>query len=101
MSSNQSVFADDWRMCLREHYMYVVRENDARKLQSLNNLMHDMGFDDTELAELRVLATMHVDDVSEDFMPDLNALDAQPQPVPQVNDGDEHDDEDYIQLSLF
>lgn len=104
--SNPSVFHDDWRACLREQYMTVVREQDHRTLQSLAQLMvHDLGFTEAELAELRVMATMHVDDVADDFVPDLKVLEPEPQPVPmpQVyeDDDDDEEDDDIVQLSLF
>lgn len=104
--SNPSVFNDDWRACLREQYMYVVRTNETKTQQSLAELMiHDLNFTDAELAELRVLATMHVDDVAEDFVPDLEVLNVETEPqivsVPQVYDDDEDDEDDFVQLSMF
>ncbi|MBZ0292509.1 MAG: hypothetical protein K8L99_08060 [Anaerolineae bacterium] len=69
-----NVFADDWRDCLREQFMHVVRSGDDITLPSLTRVMHDVGFTDEELAELRVRATMHVDDVDEDFVPDMDVL---------------------------
>ncbi|MBA3868035.1 MAG: hypothetical protein H0X30_02675 [Anaerolineae bacterium] len=43
---------------------------------SLSIVMHSAGFNDTQLSELRVRATMHVDDVSPDFVPNLDVLEA-------------------------
>ncbi len=71
---SQNIFADEWRDCLRAHYMSVIRNRDHVTEPSLTIVMHQAGFDDSELAELRVRATMHVDDVSEDFVPDLDVL---------------------------
>lgn len=72
MSDN--IFERDWRDCLEAHYMHVIRTNDRVTLPSLTYVMHQAGFDDAELAELRVRATMHVDDVGVDYVPDMNAL---------------------------
>mgnify|MGYP007029336588 CR=1 FL=1 len=70
----QSIFFDEWIKSLREQYKYVIRNNDTVTLPSLTDVMHDVGFTDDELAQLRVQATMHVDDVADDFVPDLNVL---------------------------
>jgi hypothetical protein len=105
--SNPSIFNDDWRTCLREQYMHVIRTGDQATLPSLTALMiSELNFTEAELVELRVMATMHVDDVAEDFVPDLNVLRQaapQPVPVPQIVEEDEDDDDedDFVQLSLF
>jgi len=89
-----TVFADEWRRCLRAHYMHAIRHDDRVNLRSLVPVLQHLGFTDAELAELRVQATMHVDDVGEDFVPDLDVLQAQPeiepeaQPQPQPPQGD-------------
>jgi hypothetical protein len=69
--SKESIFRDEWRECLRAHYMDVVRRDDQRTLKSLVRVMHDTGFTDDELAELRVRVTLRVEDVPEDFVPDM------------------------------
>jgi hypothetical protein len=69
-----NIFAEDWRDCLRSHYLHVVGEQDGRTERTLRGVMHNVGFSDDELNELRVLATIHVDDVGADFTPDLNVL---------------------------
>jgi hypothetical protein len=71
-----SVFGDDWRDCLREQYKYVVQQEDNITKQSLTDVLNSVGFSERELTELGVEATMHVDDVPEDFTPDLNILQA-------------------------
>ena len=70
----QSIFADEWRDCLKAHYSYVVREQDVRTERTLRGVMHNVGFTEEELNELRVRATMHVDDVGAEFVPDLDIL---------------------------
>ncbi len=77
----ENIFADEWRDCLEAHYMHVIRNNDRVTLPSLTLVMHQAGFNDSELAELRVRATMHVDQVGEDFVPDLDVLKSAPEAV--------------------
>ncbi|MBI5668801.1 MAG: hypothetical protein HZC41_12410 [Chloroflexi bacterium] len=71
---SENIFAEEWRACLQAHYMHVVRANDRVTEPTLRIVMHDAGFTEAELAELRVRATMHVDDVGADFVPDLDIL---------------------------
>ena len=72
--SEKSIFSEDWRECLRSHYTHVVREQDVKTERTLRGVMHNVGFGDDELNQLRVLATMHVDDVGADFVPELQIL---------------------------
>lgn len=72
---SENIFADDWVECLEAHYMHVVRTKDKVTEPSLSIVMRSAGFTDKQLAELKVRATMHVDDVGEDFVPDLDVLD--------------------------
>ncbi len=102
-----NVFADEWRDCLRFHYIYVLRSNDKRTLASLMTVMNEAGFREDELRELAVRATAHVDDVPADFVPDLNILqpeaaveqsvEAEPEETPPA----ENDSDAPKQLSLF
>ncbi|MBI1282266.1 MAG: hypothetical protein GC179_29335 [Anaerolineaceae bacterium] len=71
---SENVFADDWVDCLESHYMHVIRNKDKVTEPSLSVVMHSAGFSDKQLAELRVRATMHVDDTGTDFVPDLDVL---------------------------
>jgi hypothetical protein len=73
---SENIFADDWLECLESHYMHVIRINDKVTEPSLSIVMHSAGFSDSQLAELRVRATMHIDDVSPEFVPDLDVLEA-------------------------
>lgn len=81
----RSVFFEEWIKSLREQYKYVVRNNDQVTLPSLTEVMHNVGFRDDELAQLRVEATMHIDEVGADYVPDLMVLnqppDGQPHPA--------------------
>jgi hypothetical protein len=73
---SENIFADEWHECLQAHYMHVVRTNDRVTLPSLTVVMHQAGFSESELAELRVRATMHVDKVDANFVPDLDILES-------------------------
>jgi hypothetical protein len=69
-----SVFSDEWRACLREQYKHVIRANDVVTRTSLTDVMIQVGFGEDELAQLRLEATLRVEDVPEDFVPDLDIL---------------------------
>ena len=79
---SRSVFFDDWLDSLREQYKHVVRSNDRVTLPTLTAVMQNVGFGEEELAQLRVEATMHVDDVPPDFTPDMKILEPSPAPHP-------------------
>ena len=79
---SRSVFFDEWLRSLREQYKHVVRSNDRVTLPSLTAVMQNVGFGAEELAQLRVEATMHVDDVPHGFTPDLEILTPSPAPHP-------------------
>ncbi len=78
MADNKDIFGEDWLECLRAHYMHVVRVSDKVTLPSLTVVMEQAGFNQSELAELRVRATMHVDTTGADFVPDLDVLESKP-----------------------
>lgn len=65
-----SVFSDEWRRCQRAHYQHVIREKDHVTKPTLTAVLHQVGFDDDELAHLEIAVTMR--DV--DHEPDLNIL---------------------------
>jgi len=75
---SEDIFADEWRACLRAHYMDVMRRQDKLTAESLTYLMlSELSFGEDELRELRVMATMHIDDVGADFVPDMDILDTE------------------------
>lgn len=84
-----SVFSEHWRACLREHYKSVIRANDSITLRSLVGVMHDAGFREDELRQLQVEATMHIDAVPDDFVPDLTILQPDTSAPADTNDGGE------------
>jgi hypothetical protein len=84
----ENIFEAEWRECLEAHYMYVIRSRDKVTEPSLTHVMHQAGFNDSELAQLRVRATMHIDDAGADFVPDLDVLAQTEEPrVIAVNPG--------------
>ncbi len=120
--AGKSPFADDWRDCLSAHFTHVIRTNDVRTEPTLTGVLLNAGFTEAELRELKLRATMHVDDVPADFVPDLEILQpAPPEPPvfaavdvpPPVEDAlpdeaaeaeDEpppHQEDGPVQLSLF
>ena len=70
MNSDDRIFADDWRDCLREQYKYVIRQGDKRTEETLTNALHGVGFDDDELRALKLEATIRADDMPDDYVPD-------------------------------
>jgi hypothetical protein len=70
----ESPFANDWRDCLRAHYTYTVRAEDRVTERTLVDVLQEVGFSENEVKEMRVLATMRVEDMGEGFVPDLNIL---------------------------
>ena len=70
----RSVFFDEWLQSLREQYKHVVRSDDRVTLPTLTAVMQKVGFREEELRQLRLESTMRVDDVADDFVPDLEIL---------------------------
>lgn len=69
-----SVFADEWRDCLREQYKTVVRgvanqTDTQRNLETLATVMYEVGFSEAELRDLQRLATLRADDMPDDYVP--------------------------------
>jgi hypothetical protein len=121
--AGKSPFADDWRDCLRAHFTHVIRTEDKRTEPTLTGVLLNAGFTEAELRELKLMATLHVDNVPADFVPDLEILQPQPPPEPPVfaavevpapvdevpadeqdaeaEDEPPHKDDGPVQLSLF
>ena len=72
--AHRSIFSDEWRSSLRAQYQHVLRTDDKVTLPSLTAVLQQVGFDEDEQRQLRLAATLHVDDVAEDFVPDLEIL---------------------------
>jgi hypothetical protein len=71
---SENIFGDDWRECLQAHYVHVIRSRDYVTRPTLRVVMEQAGFDESQMAELEVRATMHVDDVGTDFVPDAEVM---------------------------
>ena len=80
MAKRASVFGDEWRRCLKEHYKYVVKKQDKATESTLVPVLNRIGFRDDELRQLYVEATMR--DMPDDFVPDIEQLAPQPEPSP-------------------
>lgn len=74
-----SVFDNEWRECLREQYKHTIKQNNKKNIDSLRVVMNQVGFREDELRHLEMIATMHIDDVADDFIPNLDILD---EPLP-------------------
>ncbi len=51
--SSRSPFYDDWRDCLRAHYIHVLRQNDTNNEVSLRTVLIDTGFLEWEIDGMR------------------------------------------------
>ncbi len=74
---NQSIFADQWRDCLREHYKNAIQNDpNPRNLESLKTvLLRPNGnqppiFTESELKELYIQATMRAEEMPDGFLPE-------------------------------
>lgn len=66
-----SVFTNEWRRCLGEHYKYVVKAQDTATEATLTPIMQRVGFTEAELSGLYRAATQRAEDLPDDFVPDL------------------------------
>lgn len=73
--SDVDIFGNDWRDCLKAHFMYTIKVGDTLTTESLAGLLLSANIPESVLAELRVRATMHVDEVGKNYEPDLGILD--------------------------
>jgi hypothetical protein len=71
MAKRESVFGNEWRRCLKEHYKYVVKKQDKRTETTLTPILHRFGFSETELKQLYIEATMRAEEMPDDFVPDM------------------------------
>lgn len=71
---SENIFGDDWRECLQAHYVHVIRSRDHVTRPTLRVVMQQAGFDESQMAEMEVRATMHVDDAGGDFVPDAEVV---------------------------
>lgn len=81
--AERSIFFEEWRASLREHYKYVVRREEQAKADGKNPadaeqvletlkavlLGAEVRFTEAELHQLERDATMHVDDMPDGYLP--------------------------------
>ncbi len=72
-----SPFQDDWKQNLTEHYKQIVQTGNSTQRENGKLMMQQAGFTEKEISALYIEATMHLDDVPRDFVPDANMLEAQ------------------------
>lgn len=53
MGEHRSIFSEEWRACLRAHYTYVIRAQDALTEQTLRHVLLQTGMREDELADMR------------------------------------------------
>jgi hypothetical protein len=71
MTDNRSIFYDNWRDCLRAHYMHVVHTQDAVTEPTLHKVLLSVGFTEDEIKEMAVRARMRDTDAAPDDLPGL------------------------------
>lgn len=74
MAKRESVFSDEWRRCLEEHYKYVVKNQDKNTEETLTPILERFGFREDELRQLTIDATIRADDMPDDFVPDMELI---------------------------
>jgi len=75
--SSLSPFADDRRDTLIAHFKLVMHSHDPSRRQAVIDLMETEGFSKAELSSLYIEATMRMDEVPDDFVPDITMIEAQ------------------------
>ncbi|NDJ79097.1 MAG: hypothetical protein GYB65_22835 [Chloroflexi bacterium] len=53
MESTHSIFFEEWRACLRAHYMHVVRSGDTIAEPTLRQVLVQAGLRESELDAIR------------------------------------------------
>jgi hypothetical protein len=70
---NESIFNQEWRRCLQEHYKYVIRSDDKITKDSLEKVLlsQAVNFSDDDLKDLYREATLRTEDLPDGFLPDM------------------------------
>lgn len=75
--AQENIFADEWRICLEEHYKHIVQNDpNPNNLVSLKRaLLQPNGerppiFTESELSDLHLRVTMRADQMPEDYGPE-------------------------------
>jgi hypothetical protein len=69
--SSKSIFYENWRDCLRAHYMHVIKQGDQVTEPTLHNVLLSVGFTETEIKEMAITAKMRDTDATPDDLPTL------------------------------
>ena len=72
MSGQRSIFYQDWRDCLRAHYMHVIRTNDRITEPTLHGVLLRVGFSEDEIKEIAVRAKMRDTEADPGDLPTLD-----------------------------
>ena len=72
MSEQRSIFYEDWRECLRAHYMHVVRTQDQITEPTLHGVLLRVGFSEDEIKEMAVRARIRETDTNPSDLPTLD-----------------------------
>src|SRR5579859_2819043 len=51
--NQEDLFEQDWRDCLRAHYVHVIRERDMVNEESLITVLRQTGFSDDDITAIR------------------------------------------------
>lgn len=70
----RSPFADDWHAAQEQHFQHILRTGDAGARRDAIALMQQAGYDEAAIQALYIRATMHMDDIPPDFVPDMEVI---------------------------
>lgn len=68
---DKSIFYEDWRACLRAHYMHVIRSRDTVTAPTLRDILLSVGFSEAEINEMAIRARMRDTGAAPDELPGL------------------------------
>ncbi len=71
MAEGRSIFHDDWRACLRAHYLHVIRSGDRVTEPTLRAVLERVGFSEDEIRQMAIEARMRDTDAHPDDLPGL------------------------------
>lgn len=71
MTEHSSIFSEDWRNCLRAHYIHVIRSGDKVTEPSLKKVLLRVGFSQDEITEIAISAKMRDVDTPPSQLPGL------------------------------
>lgn len=72
--STPSPFSTDWHAAQAAHFMHTCRTGNAQARAAAREAMSQAGYSDDEIAKLYIAATMHQDDLPDDFTPDVAVI---------------------------